>query len=195
MINNNIKKIVLSLLILCSVASSKALEYSNEDSFKYLDVKPFVGIEIGWAYMKDASRFDSTIEAYGYYVGLPIRQYEIIVKRKFSDSKDFTIDAKSVTFNMPIDGSGTDLFYFGLIGGEAKVRWANREVSRFSIQEQTIKDKFYGVHIGNKYKFHRNFYVKIELEYLNYDIADENLSNDVYIDKSLEFIYGIEYRF
>jgi hypothetical protein len=117
------------------------------------------------------------------------------LKNKYSDTKDFRIKSKSVILNIPIDGSGTDLFYFGLIVGKAEARWDTKEVTRFLLSEQNVKENFYGVHIGNKYKFHRNFYVKIELEYLKYDIEDKDVPSDVYIDKSLEFIYGIEYRF
>ena len=195
-----IKKILLltCFLLTISFAQDKTNNYLDENKLDYSSLRPFVGLDGGYSYVdttSDNGNLDNTLYGYSVYVGLPISSYEIIIKHKNRSKSDFELISNSLILNMAISGSGTDMTYFGIIGGEGELTWGDTQVSTLNLSSSNIKDTFYGMHIGQKYKFTRNFYVKIELEYMKYDFVSKTSTSDVSLDNTLEFIYGIEYRF
>ncbi len=188
-----IKKILLISLFILTTLYGKSIGYEDPNKFDYLDIRPFVGVEYGYAYGRNDS--SNKLENYSYYVGIPYRQYEIIVKNKHYHEHNFNIEAKSAIVNIPISGSGTNLFYYGFVFSKATLKWDDSKVAEDNLQDNKIKKNIYGIHIGNKYKFQRHFYVKIECEYTRYNMEDSVYSSKAYLDDSLELIYGVEYRF
>ena len=79
----------------------------------------------------------------------------------------------------------------GIIGGSGKLNFSDTKVTSLNLDKKTIKDNFYGIHFGKRYKFTRHFYTRIELEYMKYKYEAKNIN----LNNSLEFIYGCEYRF
>ncbi|MCK5293023.1 MAG: hypothetical protein KAJ49_00080 [Arcobacteraceae bacterium] len=195
-----IKKIFLIALLLVSssFAQENKSDYLDENKMDYINFRPFVGIDGGYAYLNTTANsgdLGSKLYSYSVYMGMPLFDYELILKYKNSNKDDFDLISNSLILNIPIDGSGTDMTYLGLIGGEGTLTWNNNQVTTLNLISTTVKDSFYGIHIGQKYKFSRNFYVRIELEYLQYDFITKTPTSKVSIDNTLEFIYGFEYKF
>ena len=192
------KKIILASFAFVSMlfASNQSI-YMDENKMDYSDIRPFVGLDAGYGYIngdvKTGDGLDNTEYSYSGYIGLPILSYEIIFKEKKKLTSDFNIKEHSFIINRSIDGSGARMVYLGLIGGKGELTWSNNRISSLNINNKTVKDNFFGIHLGKQYKFTRNFYVRIELEYMKYKYQTTN--NTANLDKSLEFIYGVEYRF
>ena len=195
-----IKKILfLSIFLLTtSFALDNKGNYLDESKMDYSSLRPFVGIDGGYAYVNTTANngnLESSLYSHSIYAGLPIWDYEFIIKHKNSSKRDFELISNSLILNIPIGGSGTDMTYLGLIGSQGTLTWEDTQVTTLNLTSSSVKDTFYGIHIGQKYKFARNFYVRIELEYMKYDLITKTTTNEVSLDNTLEFIYGVEYKF
>jgi hypothetical protein len=195
-----VKKIVLLVLVVVSFVfgQDNKSKYFDENSFYSYSFRPLVGIDCGYAYLNttsDNGDLHRSLYSYSIYVGIPFGDYEIIIKHKNSNKHDFDLVSNSLILNFAIDGSGTDKTYLGVIAGDGTLKWKAEKFSALNLSKREVEDRFYGVHIGQKYKFTRNFYVKIELEYMKYDFITKSNLSEVSIDNTTEFIYGIEYRF
>lgn len=191
------KKILLVILLSLTIsfANENKTVYLDEIKMDYSNIRPFVGLDVGYAFVQTSGDLDSTIYPYSVYMGLPISNYDIILKHKTSNKDDFRLVSNILVVNIPMGGSGADLTYFGLLGGQGKLTWKDNKFASLNLLKKSIDKSFYGVHIGKRYKFSRNFYVRIELEYMKYDYVAKTNLTDVSLDSSLEFIYGFEYRF
>jgi hypothetical protein len=188
-----IKKIIGFILIFISVAN--ALEYKDETKFTSIDKRFFIGGDVGFAYNRN-DRFDDTYYTYGLYAGFPIYGYEVIYKKKLQRSRTYDGWLQSISFNIPLAGKSSRQEYFGLVAGIADLSFTDSQVSKKSLLDKRHDGRFYGAHIGKRYKLQRNLFSRIELEYLNYGFNVYNTSGDSYdVEDSLEFLMGIEYRF
>ena len=191
--------LTIGLFILTpSFAQDSKSNYLDEDKMNYSNIRPFVGLDGGYSYVNttaNTGNLDSSLYSYSVYIGIPIWDYEFILKHKNRSKRDFELISNSLILNIPIDGSGTDMTYLGVVGGQGTLTWGDTQKTTLNLISSSAKDSFYGVHIGQKYKFSRNFYVRIELEYIKYDFISKTTTSQVSLDNSLEFIYGFEYRF
>ena len=193
-----IKKLLLSafLSVNCMYAQSLSnTKYIQEDKMDYINFRPFVGVEAGISYIDTTHGLDKSMLGYGLYVGMPVSSWEVIAKIKKDTTRNLHVISKALSVNMPLYGSGTDFTYVGLVGGKNELRWRNHNVTSMNIQDDVLSTTFYGIHLGQKFKFTRNFYVRIELEYAKYDYISKTNSNDIGADDGIEFNYGFEYKF
>lgn len=191
------KKILLLLSLSHLLFGNEgANKYLDDTKFDYTDLRIFTGLEGGYHYTKGSENFDDRSYSYGAYVGVPIDDLEFIFKSKKSLTNDFELANKSLTLNIPISGTGSRTLYAGIIGGNSEVTYNENIKTQYNLLKATEDGKFYGAHLGKRYKFSENFYVRIELEYLKYNLSSKTTTaTDVAIENSLEFIYGLEYRF
>jgi hypothetical protein len=181
------KKIFIIWLMIFTLSSANEISYLDENKMDYSNIRTFVGVDIGYSYLlKREANMDDTVYPYSLYVGIPVMDYEAIFKYKISTKDDFEFITNNLILNIPIDGSGANMTYFGIVAGYGQLTWKDDMCRTLQLTKRTINKSFYGVHIGQRYKYSRNFYVKIEMEYVEYNLPFEN---------SLEFIYGVEYRF
>lgn len=188
-----IKKLFAPLLITSSLYSIEYIDASKMNNFN-LDL--FVGTELGYSYNHN-DQFDDSYYTYGLYMGIPIDGFEIIGKKELQRSQDYNSWLRTLTLNIPITGKYTRQWYLGLIVGHAKINFTDKSVDDNNLEYRRYDDIIYGTHFGKRYKFSRNFYVRAEIEYLyyGYTIPTRNDPNGYKIDGSLEFNYGVEWRF
>jgi len=190
------KILILLCLSLTLFAVEPTNKYLDDTKFDFTDLRIFGGLEGGYHYTKASESFDDRSYSYGAYIGIPIDDLEIILKRKISLTNDFELENTSFTLNMPISGTGSRALYLGLIGGKSEVTYGENIKTQYNLLTTTNDGNFYGGHLGKRYKFSENFYVRIELEYLKYNLSSKTTTNEnVAIENSLELIYGVEYRF
>jgi len=179
------KKVIFLILFTTILFSSeskylKVKDYSNNDS------RIFVGILANYGYLNSKQTSDKSIYSYGLYIGIPVfYNYEIILNKYNSVTSDFTLNQQSLIFNIPLSSRETRRVYIGVVGGLGELDMKDNTTSI-----EKITDKFYGFHIGKRYKFTRNYYARIELEALRYDYKGIEEK-----DTSFTFNYGFEYRF
>ncbi len=186
------KKIILVVLFIATLNAQDNKIYLNENKMDYSDLRVFVGLDGGYAYQINKELSDKSY-SYSIYAGIPFSGWDIILKQKKTKANDFDMLSNCIIANLGISGSGTDMTYIGVLFGKSKINLDKDIVRNFNITNNQQTKNFYGTHIGQKYKFSRNFYVKIELEYkqYNYDFNIDKVS----MGESVEFIYGIEYKF
>jgi hypothetical protein len=188
-----IKRIIGFILIFISVAN--ALEYKDETKFTAIDKTIFIGGDVGFAYNRNDS-FDDSYYTYGLYAGFPVYGYEVIYKKKLQRSRTYDGWLQSISFNIPIDGKSSRQEYIGFVAGIADLSFTDTQVSTKSLLGKRHDGRFYGAHIGKRYKLTRNLYSRMELEYLNYGFnVYDSLGDNYGIEDSIEFLMGIEYRF
>ena len=193
-----IKKLIITILLFVSsiyANSTNKIKYLDEKEMDYTNFRPFIGIDASATYIDTTHALDKSMLGYGLYIGMPIFSWEIIAKMKKDTTRDFHVISKAISINMPIGGSGTDLTYVGIIGGKNKLTWRDHKITSLDIKDEILNNDFYGIHIGQKYKFTRNFYVRIELEYSKYDYLSKTSTSDIGADDSIAFNYGFEYKF
>ncbi|HIP12100.1 MAG TPA: hypothetical protein EYG73_05185 [Arcobacter sp.] len=193
-----IKKLIVSTLLATSFMyanSSNNIKYLEEEKMENNNIRPFIGMELGFALLSSNEPIDKTIYSSGFYAGIPIYTWELISKYKISNTKDFNLNKTSLSLNIPISGSGTDMTYIGVIAGQSDLSWSDNRIASFSLIKQDSKNSFYGIHIGQKYKYSRNYYLRVELEYSKYEFETKSYVSDVLIDYSTEFICAFEYKF
>lgn len=186
------KKVLFSLLV--GLSSLAAIEYQNEEKFDYVDPRFFMGLEGQYSYTV-ADEMDKLNYGYGIYVGMPISDFEIIVKHKEFSSDNYDASSNAIVLNKQIDGTGARNLYLGLVVGQSKLTFTDNTVSEKALLKKEQDENYYGVHIGKKYKFSRELYVRIELEYQKFGYTLQSTTKDLKIDSAVEFIYGVEYRF
>jgi len=179
------KKFII-LILFTSTLFAYESKYSNEKDYSNNDFRIFIGLNANYGYLNSEQTNDHSLYSYGLYAGMPIfNDYEIILSKYNSVTSDFTLNQQSLIFNIPLTSRKTRRVYIGVIAGSGNVDMKNS-----FINNDEITNKFYGLHIGKRYKFTRNYYVRIELEALKYEYKD------IYEkDTSLIFNYGFEYRF
>ena len=184
----------LSSLLVAQEGSRE--EYLDFKQLELSDIRIFGGLEGGYNYLQSNSGLDTSGYSYGAYVGIPIKESEIIIKKKQTISNDMSLDTLAGVFNFPISGTGSRALYLGILGGDARIINEESVVASKQLQNATTDGSFFGAHIGKRYKFGQNFFVRIEFEYLKYDIvAPSQTLEGVDLENSFEFIYGLEYRF
>jgi len=186
------KKIII-LLALC-FSTLFALEYEKEKNLSSIDPKFIVGLEGHYSYTI-ADNMDKLNYGYGFYLGMPISDFEILLKQKRFTSDNFDSIANAVIINKNIDGTGIRPLYLGILAGSRELDFTQESIDSKGLEEKTVKNTFYGIHIGKKYKYSRNFGIRIELEYVNYGTTLKSTIKDLNIDSSIDFNYGVEYRF
>jgi hypothetical protein len=176
------------------LSSAVAIEYQNEDQFEYIDPRFFMGLEGGYSYTV-ADEMDKLNYGYGIYAGMPISDFEIIVKHKEFSSDNYDASSNAIIINKQIDGTGARNLYLGFVVGETKLTFNDNTVSEKALLKKEQSENYYGVHLGKRYKFSREMYVRIELEYQRFGYTLQSTTKDLNIDSAVEFIYGLEYRF
>jgi len=180
------KKVIF--LILCtSFLFSSDSKYLKEKEYSNNDLRVFVGLSGSYAYFDSEKTTDNSLYSYGIYLGLPIfDNYEVILNKYNSVTSDFKYNQQSLTLNVPLTSRKTRRVYVGIVGGKGTIEFNNNLGN--------LDDYFYGVHIGKRYKFTRNYYARIELEAMKYNYKREDLK-EIGKDRALIFNYGFEYRF
>lgn len=186
------KKIII-LLALC-FSTLFALEYEKENELSSIDPKFIVGLEGHYSYTI-ADDMDKLNYGYGFYLGMPVSDFEILVKQKRFTSDNFDSIANALIINKNIDGTGIRPLYLGIVAGERELEFKQESITSKGLEKEKVSDTFYGIHIGKKYKYSRNFAVRIELEYVNYGTTLKSTIKDLNVDSSIDFNYGVEYRF
>jgi len=193
-----LKKIILISFVLINtiIAQDKTNQYIDETKLNNIDINFFVGADAGYGYLDATNGIDKTNKSYSFYAGLPIWHFELIAKKKKQIANDFDLRSKSLVLNIPFDGSWTRSIYFGFVAGKGTVTWKNKTIDNISLSGKEDDGDFYGVHIGEKYKFGRDFFVRTELEFTtnNFDTTINSTTNTI-LKNYTEFIYSVEYRF
>ncbi|MDD2697422.1 MAG: hypothetical protein PHF17_01335 [Arcobacteraceae bacterium] len=179
--------------------------FANEPNEKYLDdtkldsseINFFIGVDGSYNYQIASESLDKSALGYSLYAGVPIYDFELIGKISNATSNNLDLKSKSITFNIPISGTGSRSVYIGFIGGSATATFNDSTKTNFNIIDKSNDGNFYGVHIGKRYKYSENFFSRMEFEYLKYNLqAKTNTTpTSVNLDNSFSFIYGLEYRF
>lgn len=186
--------IVLAFLVAISLQAQNNLKYMDESKFNYFDPRIFVGLDAGYNYNRANDKLDRFVYSYGGYVGIPVFDYEMIVKKKFARAEEYELLNNSLTLNFPYNGTGARQAYWGIIAGQSTIDFKRH--SRYNLQKAQNDGTFYGIHFGQRNKYTRNVFVRYELEYLRYDMdIKQNDGKDFGFNHSLEFIVGVEYRF
>ena len=190
-----IKYIILEGLLLVSL-NAKNTKYLEEKDYKNDDFRIFTGIEASYSYLRASSSLDKLMYSYSVYIGMPVFYgNELIVKKKKNIVDEFNINQQSLILNIPLASRDTRQVYMGLIAGTGELKWNSDYINNLNITKNTIKENFYGLHIGKRYKYTRNFYARMELEYIKYNYSTPTNGEDIAIDSSMAFNYGFEYRF
>jgi len=180
-------KYIIFLVLLTSTLFSADSKYLKEKDYSNNDLRIFVGLNANYSYLSSVKTTDHGMYSYGLYAGLPIfNKYEFILNKYDSVTKSFIYKQQSITFNFPLSSRKTRQVYLGISLGNGIVD--------FEDDTNNIDNNFYAIHIGKRFKYARNYYTRIELEYMKYNY--ENESNEYYgKDNAFIFNYGIEYRF
>ncbi len=192
------KKILLLALCATSLLANEPTEtYLDESKMDYSDPRIFIGIDGSYNYQMSNDNLDTSTLGYSIYAGVPISELELIVKKSITNSNNLELDTQNITLNIPISGTGSRSIYVGILGGEAKVTYNSSTVASHNLAEKSTTGSFYGAHIGKRYKYGQNFFGRMELEYLKYDLKTPNSvdATTLNITNNIGFIYGIEYRF
>ena len=175
-------------MIFASTLFSAESKYIKEKDYSNNDFRIFIGLSASYGYFSSDKTTDSSIYSYGLYAGLPIfDDYEVIINKNIITTKDFEYNQQSLIFNIPLNSRKTRKVYIGIVGGKGTIEFNNENT-------ETIDDYFYGLHIGKRFKYTRNYYVRIELEAMKYNYKREDLK-EFSNDASINFNYGFEYRF
>jgi len=176
------KKLLLPILFASTVFASSGT-YLNKKDYSNNDLRVFVGLGVNYGYLNSNRTTDKSVYSFNGYIGLPFYDdYELIINKDLTYTRDYTLDQQSITINIPLASRQSRRVYVGLKAGTGSVDLDN-----------TLEDKdskFYAIHIGKRYKFTRHYRVRIELEAIRYDIDDSFSS-----DNAVTFNYGFEYRF
>lgn len=187
-----IKKIIAIGIL---VSSLYGVEYKDENKTNLIDLNMFVGLEYGISYNNN-DKFDDLLQAYGFYIGTPIYNgIELIAKYKQQNSSSYDSEQKSITVNFPISGKYTREVYVGAILGQSSLEFSDAQITNKSINDKKYDGSFYGLHLGKRFNYTRNFAIRIEAEYLYYGDSIKAGSNNYDITDSAELLYALEYRF
>lgn len=194
------KKILLGALFTLFAYGSDTFEtnmkYLDSSQLDIDDLRVFIGADGSYGYLKSNSRLDTRNYGYSLYAGMPVFDMEIILKKKNIVSSDFNLENTSFAFNMPIAGTGSRWVYVGIIGGKSKINYSDSAMTTFNLINKNNNGSFYGAHIGKRYKFGENFFVRAELEYLQYDNSSKTASSEIIkLSNTIDATYAIEYRF
>jgi hypothetical protein len=171
-------------------------KYIEKKDYKNQDYRIFTGAGASYSYFRASENLDKLIYAYSVYVGMPIYfGNELIIKNKINIADEFSINQQSLILNIPIISRSTRQVYIGIIAGIGELKWNNDYINSLNITKKTIDKNFYGLHIGKRYKYTRNFYIRMEIEYMQYSYLIPTNHDDMTIDNSIAFNYGFEYRF
>ncbi len=191
-----ISQIFLISIILTSSLLAKENKYLKISEYSNWDHRIFVGLNANISYLRNTYNLDRSMYSYGAYIGLPIIfSNELILKSNIKDTNNFQIKEKSIVINFPFTARSSRQGYFGLLYGEGKLSWKDKDVSKLNLNQKIIKDNFYGIHIGKRYKFTRNYYARIELDFIKYNYNTPSDILDINNIYTLGFTYGFEYRF
>jgi len=190
-----IKKLVLVAVICVSLFSSDS-KYLKQKDYSNNDMRIFIGLDTSFSYLRSSNSLDQTMEGYGLYIGLPIyKDYELIIKRKINLTNNNIIKENSLIVNIPLMSRSSRQAYVGVILGEGEVTWDNNDIARLNLNKKVVKDSFYGLQLGKRFKYTRNYYLRAEgvaMKY-NYDTPSTQTNiDDIY---TLGFNLGFEYRF
>lgn len=189
-------KIILSLIILTLSLFSSETKYLKEKDYNNNNFRIFIGTQLSYSYIKTNSDIDRSMFSYGLYLGLPIfSNYDIILKRKKKVIDEFYFVEDSLTLTIPLTSRLTSQTYVGVEAGKGKITWNDESINKYSLSNKTTSGNFYALSIGKKYKFTRNYYVRIELAYSKYDYLAKSSVEDIQSDYSVDFNYAFEYRF
>jgi len=191
------KKIILTLALTLGVFGNEpAGKYLDDSKMDYSDLRIFVGVDGSYNYQNASENIDKSALGYGFYVGIPIYELELIAKKTTISSNNLDLDSQSIALNIPISGTGSRSVYVGFLGGNAKVTYNDSTVSSNGLIEKTTDGSFYGVHIGKRYKFSQNFFGRMEFEYQKYNLQSKSTTDKTLdLNNAFSFIYGLEYRF
>jgi len=175
------------LVLFSSILLGADSKYLKEDQYSNYDFRVFAGLSANYGYYNSDISSDHSIYSYGLYLGMPVfSDYEIILNKNRSNIRNFTYFQQSVAINIPLTSRKTRRAYIGIIGGKGIVD--------FKDNRKDIDDYFYGIHIGKRYKFTRNYYVRIEFEATKYNYIKSDFKG-FGKDGAITFNYGFEYRF
>lgn len=194
------KKIILSFAFVLAVFGDDIekdnLKYLDESKLELTDLRIFVGTNGTYSYYKSNENLDTSGYGYGLYAGIPVSDMEIILQKKYHNSQDFNLDSTSMALNVPIGGTGSRVIYAGVSTGNANVTYSDSLSTNLNLINKKNDSTFYGIHIGKRYKFGQNFFTRVELEYLKYNLSSKTTSSKILnLDSTLGFVYGVEYRF
>ena len=190
-----IKKIIIIALLIGSI-NAKDTKYLDEKDYSNNDFRIFVGLGASMSYLRSSEDLDKYMYSYSFYIGMPIFWgNELIIKKTKNIIDQFDINEQELILNIPFDSRDTRQSYYGIVFGQGEVKWNNTDATNFNVTKKTIEDTYYGVHIGKRYKFTRNYYVRIELEAIKYNFKTPTTNEDITNDYSVSFNYGFEYRF
>lgn len=192
------KKILLTFLLALSLFGEETTEkYFDSSEMDYTDLRIFVGIDGSYNYQIASESLDKSALGYSIYAGIPIYELELIAKKTTAFSNNLDLESTSFALNIPISGTGSRSVYVGFLGGNAKVTYNDSTKLSLNLIEKTTDGSFYGLHIGKRYKFSQNFFGRMELEYLKYNLQTKNTIDTTTLDlnSGVAFIYGLEYRF
>lgn len=194
------KKIILTLAFAMSLFGSDVVKqdskYLDDSKLNLSDLRIFVGADGAYSHLKSNERLDASGYGYSFYAGIPISDLELILKKKNTMTNSLDLDNNSIALNIPFGGTGSRMLYAGVISGNAKVNYKGSTATTYSVVNKKNDGNFYGFHIGKRYKFSQNFFGRMEFEYLKYNLeAKTTTSKTVDLQNTLDFIYGVEYRF
>jgi len=189
------KLIILFLFMVLSLNAKENIYLDKKDLYNY-DYRIFVGLNTSISYIRSNVSLDKSMLSYGAHIGMPIFWgNELIFKNTINNTSNFKINQKSLILNIPFSSRSSRQAYFGVEYGEGEFKWNYGDMIGHNLKKRIIKDTFYGIHIGKRYKFTRNYYVRIELDAIKYNYKSESLQEDIDTNFSLGFNYGFEYRF
>ena len=180
------KKIILIILITTSLFS-KDSRYLDKTDYSNWDFRAFIGLDAKYGYLSSNQTSDLSIYGYGVYVGMPVFfDMEVIINKNQSFLSDYVFNQQSLTLNIPLTSRKSRRVYWGVKIGEGKLS--------FDDNREDLDDYFYALHLGKRYKFTRNYHVRIEIEAIKYNYEKDDLQ-EFGKDGALTFNYGFEYRF
>jgi hypothetical protein len=187
-----LKKLAIATILMGSLFG---VEYKDEKNIKAVDLNIFVGSELGISYNNN-DKFDDLLQSYGVYIGMPIYNgLELIVKHKQQNSSSYDSTFNSLALNFPISGSYSREVYVGGVFGTSSYQFYDKEILTKSLQNNKHDGTFYGLHLGKRFNYTRNFAIRVEAEYLYFGDEIKGQDTNFNIKDGVEFIYAIEYKF
>lgn len=186
------KKIIVLAFLVTSLC---AVEYKDESKIDSVDLGFFVGVEGGVMFPRNKG-FDDTKENYGFYLGVPVYNgIEFLIESKKHIAQSYDSCIKSLGINIPISGKSSRQAYIGLTAGKNTLKFSDGQVERKKLYDNKFDGNVYSAILGKRFRYKRNFAIKVEAEYAHYGFKIGGATREYRITDSLEFVFGMEYLF
>jgi hypothetical protein len=189
-------KILFLIIVLQTNTTASNNIYLDKKDYTNYDLRLFIGTNFSYNYLQSSKSLDNSMYSYGLYIGMPIiNNYDLILQHKQNKINQFSSLETSLSLNIPFSSRLTEQTYIGFKVGQGKITWKDHYINKYALLKDNTNGKFYGLSLGKKYKYTRNYYARFEMDYIRYNYNSKSTIKDVKNEYSFGINYSFEYRF